>query len=50
MEQTEVTLGEATYTVSRVYVGPRTVDELLLDRLTGQVENSPFDGDTNPAV
>jgi hypothetical protein len=49
MEYQEITLGQVTYEISRVYIGDHTATELLLDRLTQNAPpNSPFDpGTTN---
>ena len=44
MEQQEITLGQATYQVSRVYAGTRPASELVAERLAKQIsENPPFD-------
>ena len=44
MEQQEITLGQATYQVSRVYAGTRPAAELVAERLAKQIsENPPFD-------
>ena len=44
MEQQEIALGQATYQVSRVYVGTRPASELVAERLAKQIsENPPFD-------
>ena len=44
MEQQEITLGQATYQVSRVYAGTRPASELVVERLAKQIsENPPFD-------
>lgn len=34
MEHQEITLGQVTYEISRVYAGSRPVPDLILDRLT----------------
>ena len=47
MEQVEMSIGEATYLVSRVYVGTRPVGDLLLDRLADAMEHSTFDGEAD---
>lgn len=45
MEQQEITLGQATYQISRVYVGTRSASNLLAERLAKRLaENPPFDG------
>lgn len=44
MEQQELTLGQVTYQVSRVYVGTRPASELVTERLVKRMaENPPFD-------
>ena len=44
MEQQEITLGQATYQVSRVYAGTRPASELVAERLAKQIsENPPFE-------
>ena len=44
MEQQEITLGQVTYQVSRVYAGSRPVSELVAERLAKRLaENPPFD-------
>ena len=44
MEQQEITLGQVTYQVSRVYAGTRPVSELVAERLVKRLaENPPFD-------
>ena len=44
MEQQEITLGQATYEVSRVYAGTRPASELVAERLVKRLaENPPFD-------
>ncbi len=44
MEQQEITLGQVTYQISRVYVGNRSASELLAERLVKRLaENPPFD-------
>ena len=44
MEPQEITLGQVTYQVSRVYVGDRPASELVADRLVKRLsENPPFD-------
>lgn len=44
MEQQEITLGQATYQVSRVYAGTRPASELVAERLVKRLEeNPPFD-------
>ena len=44
MEQQEITLGQATYQVSRVYAGTRPASELVAERLVKHMaENPPFD-------
>ena len=44
MEQQEITLGQATYQVSRVYTGIRPASELVAERLARRMaENPPFD-------
>ena len=37
MEQQEITLGQATYQVSRVYAGTRPASELVAERLAKQI-------------
>ena len=44
MEQQEITLGQVTYQVSRVYTGTRPASELVAERLVKRLaENPPFD-------
>ena len=44
MEQQEITLGQVTYQVSRVYAGTRPASELVAKRLAKRLaENPPFD-------
>ena len=44
MEPQEITLGQVTYQVSRVYAGDRSASELVADRLVKRLsENPPFD-------
>ena len=44
MEQRELTLGQVTYQVSRVYAGTRPASELVAERLARRMaENPPFD-------
>ena len=44
MEPQEITLGQVTYQVSRVYAGDRPASELVADRLVKRLsENPPFD-------
>ena len=44
MEQQEITLGQVTYQVSRVYNGTRSASELVAERLVKRLaENPPFD-------
>ena len=44
MEQQEITLGQVTYQVSRVYAGTRPASELVAERLVKHMaENPPFD-------
>ena len=44
MEQQEITLGQVTYQVSRVYAGTRPASELVAERLVKRMaENPPFD-------
>ena len=44
MEQQEITLGQVTYEVSRVYAGSRPASELVAERLVKRLaENPPFD-------
>ena len=44
MEQQEITLGQVTYQVSRVYVGTRPASELVAERLVKRMaEDPPFD-------
>lgn len=48
MQQREITLGQVTYQISRVYTGNRPVSELVADRLA---QNFPVCGpvDERPA-
>ena len=51
MEQQEITLGQVTYQVSRVYAGNRPISELVAERLANQIsENPPFDEGHTEAV
>ena len=44
MEQQEITLGQVTYQVSRVYTGTHPAAELVAERLVKRLsENPPFD-------
>ena len=44
MEPQEITLGQVTYQVNRVYAGDRPASELVADRLVKRLsENPPFD-------
>ena len=44
MEQQEITLGQVTYQVSRVYAGTRPASELVAERLVKRMaEDPPFD-------
>ena len=44
MEQQEITLGQVTYQISRVYSGTRPASELVAERLAKRLaENPPFD-------
>lgn len=44
MEQQEITLGQVTYQVSRVYTGARPASELVAERLVKRLaEDPPFD-------
>lgn len=44
MEQQEITLGQVTYQVSRVYTGTRSASDLVAERLVKRLaENPPFD-------
>lgn len=51
MEHQEITLGQVTYDISRVYAGSRPAAELVLDRLT---QNLPaghsVDGDPDKGL
>lgn len=51
MDYQEITLGQVTYEIRRVYTGERSAADLLLDRLSQAASEKPsFDVDTNPAV
>ena len=51
MEQQEITLGQVTYQVSRVYTGTCPVSELVAERLVKRLsENPPFDERHTKAV
>ena len=51
MEPQEITLGQVTYQVSRVYNGTRSASELVAERLARQLaENPPFDEGHTKAV
>lgn len=44
MEQQEITLGNVTYEVSRIYAGNCPASELVAERLAKRLtENPPFD-------
>lgn len=46
MEHQEITLGQVTYEIQRVYHGNRPVSELVADRLTQNFPTAhPVDGD-----
>lgn len=49
MDYQEITLGQVTYEIRRVYSGDRPVSELVLDRMTQNVKPvPPFDeGDSH---
>lgn len=51
MEPQEVTMGEATYEVRRVYRGDRPIQELVMAQMERQYLAHPtFDGDAKGAV
>ncbi len=51
MEYQEITLGQVTYEISRVFAGDRPAADLVLDRLSQAVSEKPsFDVNTNHAV
>lgn len=51
MEHQEITLGQVTYDVSRVYAGSRSAAELVLDRLTQNLPaGQSVDGDPNQGL
>ena len=51
MDYQEITLGQVTYEIRRVYTGERSAADLVLDRLSQAASEKPsFDVDTNPAV
>lgn len=51
MDYQEITLGQVTYEIRRVYTGERSAADLLLEHLSQAVSEKPsFDVDTNPAV
>ena len=41
MEQQEITLGQVTYQVSRVYTGTRSASELVAERLVKRLSENP---------
>lgn len=41
MRQTDITLGEATYQVSRVFAGQRPLSELVAERLARRAAEDP---------
>ena len=41
MEHAEITLGEATYQISRVYAGSRPAAELVAERLARRLAEEP---------
>lgn len=51
MEPQEVTMGEATYEVRRVYRGDRPIQELVMAQMECQhLAHPTFDGDAKGAV
>ena len=51
MDYQEITLGQVTYEIRRVYTGERSAADLVLERLSQAASEKPsFDVDTNPAV
>lgn len=51
MEHQEITLGQVTYDISRVYAGSRPAAELVLDRLTQNLPaGHPVDGDPDQGL
>lgn len=51
MEHQEITLGQVTYDISRVYAGSRSAAELVLERLTQNLPaGHPVDGDPNQGL
>ena len=51
MEHQEITLGQVTYDISRVYAGSRRLPELVLDRLTQNLPaGHPVDGDPDQGL
>ena len=51
MDYQEITLGQVTYEIHRVYSGGRPVSELVLDRLTQSAQPvPPFDERSGHAV
>lgn len=51
MSETEIKLGDASYQLSRVFIGPRTATELLIDHVVDRAQEEPAVDVTNiPAV
>lgn len=51
MSETEIKLGDVTYQLSRVFIGSRTVTELLTDHMVGRTwEDVDVDVTKIPAV
>lgn len=51
LDYQEITLGQVTYEIRRVYTGERSAADLVLERLSQVAsEKLSFDVDTNPAV
>lgn len=51
MDHSEVTMGSATYEVSRIFTGSRTPADLLAERIVRDIEADPsFDGEERYGV
>jgi len=51
MNETEISLGQVTYEISRVYTGDRTASQLVTEQLSQRIlETSAFDEETEYGV
>ena len=50
IEQQEITLGQVTYQVSRVYAGTRPASELVAERLAKRLAENPSFDEGHPKV